>query len=246
MQDREDSKENLLEIFSGGLDTEGPLPTVLYFALSGHESLHLDPINQPVQFLKEFPIRLLSFTLPKHGIGLAPDKAMEAWKEDLVQNIDPLDTFIPQCMATIDTLFAKNLVDPTRFALMGLSRGAMVAGKLAAHDPRLTHILGFAPLIDVATMLDLGERTPYSLFDSINQLVGRPLKFLIGNHDTRVCTDTTYTFIRQLTLASIAEGIRSPEVELAVKPSIGYKGHGTSPETFKEGADWLLKQFRLT
>jgi len=241
----QDNKASDLEIFQLGGAQNGPLPTVLYFALSGHESLHLDPINQPVQFLKDYPVRIISFTLPKHGAGLTPDQAIAAWKEDLLNGIDPLDTFIPLCQRTIDTLYKSDAIDPTRFTVMGLSRGALAAVKLAALDERITHILGFAPLIDFSDLNEVNGLTPYTLFDSVDELVGRPLKFLIGNHDTRVGTDSAYTFIRQLTLSSIAAGIRSPDVELAVKLSIGYKGHGTAPGTFKEGALWLLKQFRL-
>lgn len=164
---------------------------------------------------------------------------MEAWKEDLLEGKDPLKDFLAESQKNISRLFEKGWIDPERCAVAGVSRGAFAAVKLAALDKRLTHILGWAPLIDFS------KSVPYTLFDHVESLVGRPLNFLVSNSDTRVGTDTVYQFIKQLTEASVEKGIRSPPVELTLKPPIGYKGHGTAPETFEEGVNWLLTQFKL-
>ena len=44
---------NSISIYHVGPPLElGPLPTFFYFALSGEESLTLNPYNQPVSFLR--------------------------------------------------------------------------------------------------------------------------------------------------------------------------------------------------
>lgn len=234
-----------LEIFEANpslKDIKEPLPTLFYFALSGHESLNLDPYNQIIKFLTGKKIRLYSFTLPHHGGSLTPNEAMKAWAEELDAGKDPMEKFLTQAQENISKLFEANLIDPKFCAVSGLSRGAYAAGRLAAIDSRVTHILGFAPLVRQTHPNDPTSFYPYPLFDYLDKLVGKPLKFLIGNHDTRVDTDTVYTFIKQLTLLSIEKGIRSPQVELSIKPSVGFKGHGSAPETFHEGAEWIINQ----
>lgn len=221
------------------------LPALFYFALSGEASLNLAPLNEPIILLSPKPIHLFSLSLPYHEKIRHPDEAIKAWREDLVQGTDPLIPFLEEAKRIVSALFDAGLIDPKRCAVAGLSRGAYAAARLFAEDRRFTHLLGWAPLIDFSLLSENHPPLPASLFENLDSFVGRPLKFLIGNHDTRVHTDTVYTFIRKLTEASIAQGIRSPDIELALKPSIGYKGHGTSPETFKEGTDWLLKQFNL-
>jgi esterase FrsA len=221
------------------------LPALFYFALSGEASLNLPPLNEPIVLLRRHPIHLFSVSLPYHDAIKNPDEAIKAWRETLIQGTDPLLPFIEEVKRILTAFFDAGLIDPKRCAVAGLSRGAYAASRLFAEDPRFTHLLGWAPLIDFSSLSEEAPPIPGSLFENLDSFVGRPLKFLIGNHDTRVHTDTVYTFIRKLTQASIAQGIRSPDIELALKPSIGYKGHGTSPETFKEGTDWLLKQFNL-
>jgi len=71
------------------------------------------------------------------------------------------------------------------------------------------------------------------------------LLYLIGNYDTRVGTEKCFQTIQELTEASIEAGIRTPPVELIIGPSIGHKGHGTPPERFKAGIDWLRRQWSL-
>ncbi len=42
---------------------------------------------------------------------------------------------------------------------------------------------------------------------------------------------------------SMSEGKKHhpPEVELFITKSIGQMGHGTAPDTFKQGSEWIVK-----
>ena len=116
----------------------GRLPGVFYFALSGEDSLFLDPFNQPAVFLEPFPVRVYSSTLPSHGSGLRNSDAMGRWAQDLENGHDLLTEFIHKSIANIDFLIAQGLLDRDKIAVSGLSRGGFLALHLAAADPRIT------------------------------------------------------------------------------------------------------------
>jgi hypothetical protein len=72
----------------------------------------------------------------------------------------------------------------------------------------------------------------------IPKLADKKIRFYIGNKDTRVDTKSCMDLALSLSDAST---LRSPNIELIMSPSIGLMGHGTGPETFKQGAEWLAK-----
>jgi hypothetical protein len=76
-------------------------------------------------------------------------------------------------------------------------------------------------------------------------LLSKKIRFYVSCRDTRISTKDCFELIHNLAIASQAAGIRSPELELIIKPPIGMHGHGTSKETFIEGAQWLLKMWGL-
>ncbi|MCB1084213.1 MAG: hypothetical protein KDK61_07865, partial [Simkania sp.] len=75
--------------FVGPRLEEGPLPTLIYFALSAEDSLERDPFNQPVQFLEGLPLRIFSITLPGHENNLPPEDALNVWEERMKKG-DPV------------------------------------------------------------------------------------------------------------------------------------------------------------
>lgn len=221
---------------------EGKLPAVFYFALSGEESLCLDPFNQPIEAVRGFPLRAFSFTLPFHGPGFDKTKAVDYWISELTNGNDVIQSFIEKALENVEYLISQGVVDEKHMAAVGLSRGAFIAAHLAARDSRIGTVLGFAPL----TRLFFKESLdPKSLLDEVSllrltdKLAGKKLRFYIGNRDERVGTDLCYEFIRKLVNESSLKNFRFPPVELIIFPSIGHKGHGTPPHIFKQGADWL-------
>lgn len=224
------------------------LPTFFYFALSGEESLALDPFNQPVNFLGDAPIRRVSFTLPYHGGELSNTEAVNQWGVQLLKGHDWLTPFLADAQKNIIDLIDDGYVDPEKMAVGGLSRGGFIATHLAALEPRIKTILGFAPLTQIGWMQDWRHQADvnlaksYDLIHVVNKLPGRNLRYYIGNRDLRVGTSACYEFIDQLADYSYHNGFRSPPVEMIITPSVGHKGHGTLPHIFHEGADWIKSQ----
>ena len=220
----------------------GPLPTIFYFALSGPDSLGKDPFNQPVQFLANRSIRFFYRDLPAHKDNLSPHKALDIWAQDMAKGIDVLGTFFEHALFAVDYGIRHQLIDSNRLGIAGLSRGGFIASHLAAREPLFKTILQFAPLTSFTTSKDLQIVANHPLVQSLQlthlteQLANRNIRFYIGNKDTRVDTQSCFSFAMNLSHAST---LRSPQIELIMSPSIGQMGHGTAPETFRSGAEWL-------
>lgn len=218
--------------------SEGRLPAFFYFALSGEDSLYLDPFNQPVVSLEGMQIRCFSFTLPFHGPGYDNNTALELWTNEFRTHPEFLNEFFENCLKNIDYLIEQGIVDPEKIAVGGLSRGGFVATHLAARDPRLKYVLGFAPM----TKLPFEAGDQWDLHGLIDKLVNKQVRFYIGNRDLRVGTQACFDFIYQLANTAFLHGHRSPPMELIITPSMGFKGHGTLPPVFKAGADWIIEK----
>ena len=240
-----------LTIYHQGPSHHGPLPALFYFALSGSDSLALDPYNQPVAFLRDAPIHVFSFTLPGHGPGLDNRKAIAYWAEEIGKGRNLMQTFVNMAIQNIDYLVELGMVDPHRIGAAGLSRGGFAAAHLAAKDPRIKSILGFAPLTDLHILEEFQELVHHPLVEALSlksivgELADKHLRFYIGNRDERVGTSNCFEFIRALADKAYGRRHRSPPIEMMINPSIGHKGHGTSPEIFKDGISWLKKQLIL-
>ncbi len=67
--------------FTGPEINDGIKPAFFYFALSGKQSLQLDPYNQPIQFLNKQNVRCFSWSLPFHNDEIELSSAMPLWIE---------------------------------------------------------------------------------------------------------------------------------------------------------------------
>ncbi len=221
---------------------EGPLPGVFYFAFSASDSLRLVPTNLPAKLLAIEGMRVFSLTLPGHH--LPPEKALSWWAEQIAVGIDIVEEFSIQAANTIERLHAQNILSSC--ALMGLSRGAFLSCHTAAKTPLVSHILGFAPLTKLATAKEFAgiDASRFDLEHVSSQLLDRSIRFYIGNRDVRVGTKYAFDLIAALAETAFQRGVRSSPFELIVGPSIGSQGHGTSPEVFRDGANWILRQLR--
>lgn len=230
----------------------GPMPSVFYFALSAEESLDQDPYNQPALFLTHFPVRVFSMTLPGHGPGLPATEALTVWSHDFHHGNDIVTKCIDKIELAFHDLKRKDLFIPEKIGVAGLSRGAFIAAHAAARIPDISTILGFAPLTKLTYAREFHELQNHPLVQSLNlehlihPLIGKTLRFYIGNHDTRVGTAHCFDFIHALADASVQKKIRSPKVELIIGPSIGHQGHGTAKEVFRNGAEWMATQLNLS
>ncbi len=220
-----------------------PLPAIFYFALSGLDSLFLDPFNQPVLTWQKFPLRVFSITLPGHDERFAGDIAMKKWREAFAQGHDLLTPFFSQVASVIQELIQTDWIDPHKIAVSGLSRGGFVAAHIAAKVPEISHVLGFAPLTTLQTVEEFSsikkELASLDLMHLKTNLHHQKHRYYIGNRDTRVSTKSCFEYVSSLSNEMYYQQIRHLPVELFIKPSIGRHGHGTSASTFEEGALWL-------
>lgn len=223
----------------------GKMPAIIYFAVSKEESLTLDPFSQPVQFLQGKPLRVFSFTLPCHGEGFDKMHAIQDWADQLKTNPDLFSEFIESCSNEIEALVEEGIIDADHIATFGLSRGGYFATLLAAFNSKIKTILAFAPLTKFSHLHEFQNGFDYKFIElnnSYQKLLNKELRFYIGNRDERVGTADCFEFIKELTDKVYESGIRSPKVEMVLSPSIGMKGHGTAPNTFQDGINWLLSK----
>lgn len=232
---------------SGPSLDKGPMPAVFYFALSGEDSLCLDPFNQVVQFLSPYPVRVFSLTLPGHEANLPKENAINIWAEDIAKGKNFFSTFFDSVIESIDFALRKNFTEEGKIAVAGLSRGGFIASHIAAIDPRIHFLLLFAPLTvlknakEFTSLQDNAFVESMSLVHLSKDLCERHVRAYIGNRDIRVNTRACFDFIDQLSEDAFSKKIRSPQVEMVISPSVGHQGHGTPPHIFQEGANWLAK-----
>jgi predicted esterase len=231
------SKEKIY--WTGPELSEGCLPALFYFSISGEESLTLDPFNQPVAFLANENLRVFSFTLPYHDDGFDKSKAVDLWVEEIENGCDIISSFVQRVVDSINYLIEKQYVDTQSIAAAGLSRGAFIASHVAALHPSINTVLGFAPMTQFRSNSPLAESLALKHFTE--QLTGKSIRFYIGNRDMMVGTAKCFDFVEKLANQAYHQRIRPPQVEMFIVPSIGFKGHATAPETFFDGARWLKK-----
>ena len=239
--------ETPLPLYYVGPDLEeGPLPCVIYLALSAKESLMTDPFNQPVLPLYHSSIRVFSVDLPHHGETLASTEGMKKWAHSFSNEEDILSHFLDQLETSLRLVFSK--FPPSNIGIMGLSRGGFLASHLAARFSNLSSFVAFAPLTrldlvkEFSALIDSPSIQKLHLSFLTETLCQKNIRIYIGNRDLRVSTDACYTWVKALVEAAFSKEIRSPTIELLLKPSIGFLGHGTSKESFQEGASWLLSK----
>lgn len=223
---------------------KGPLPAIFYFALTGSESLTLDPFNQPVLLASDPSIRVFSFTLPLHSLHEKHTEAMQRWAAALQEGEDYLGDFLQKSLRNLEYLTKEGYLIPGKILAAGLSRGGFIAANLAALADSIPYLLGYAPLTRLESLKEflplvnspLVQR--YNLENLTPRLTKKQVRFYIGNRDLRVGTNACFSFVRKLADEMYQSGNRSPSVEMVITPSIGHKGHGTTKETFQAGIEW--------
>lgn len=240
-------EEGPLPLFYVGPDlSHGPMPTVLYFALSAKESLITDPFNQMVSYLRHHPVRIFSCDLPFHGPDLPATDALKHWAQELTLGHNVIQGFLHKIILSLEHLKGQHLIDPKKTVAAGLSRGAFIATHVAARLPWVSTLLGFAPLTKICyakefhTLQNHPDLDLLDLSHLIPSLTSKTLRYYISNRDVRVGTKECMQFIVDLAEAAHENKVRSPQIELLVTPPIGHQGHGTSKEVFEEGARWIL------
>lgn len=224
---------------------KGPLPTLIYLALSSKDSLETDPYNQPALFMKERGGRVFTLTLPEHEGEKKPQDAIKRWAEIFEKGVDPLTPFIEKARKDIEKFFSNGVFPKEQTAIAGLSRGAFFACHLAAKVKELRTILGYAPLTQLSKsseFLSLQDIEKFDLIHLREELFDKNLRFYIGNRDKRVGTERCFSLVQALSEEAFTHRIRSSPIEMIIGPSIGYQGHGTLPDVFEDGIKWIYEK----
>lgn len=208
----------------------GPLPSFFYFSLSGPDSLTLDPFNQPVQFLQGEMIRVFSMSLPGHEPPLEAKDALQLWADDFTKGRDPIGSFLDSFEEALAFAIKEKFVNPEKMTVGGLSRGGLIALHVAAKEERIKQVLAFAPVTKLSKIKEFKSLNITS-YDA-PKLVNKRIRIYISNKDTRVGTRNCFDFVENVVSSS-------PKTELFIYPAIGHLGHGTPPEIFQAGANWI-------
>ncbi len=240
-------KEDVLLEWIGPPLHEGPLPALIYLAISAKDSLTLDPFNQPVEFLKaHYAMRVFSLTLPAHEPPLEPQHALKEWADAFVKGHDLLSPFIDQLVEAGKFLVQKEIA--SSLGVAGLSRGGFLALHAAAKSSLFSSVLGFAPVTKLENSKDFRAIPTLPILHGLrlelyySMLIERKIRLYIGSRDERVSTASCFDFIEKLAdKAHQMHKRASPHAELIISPSIGYLGHGTPLHIFQDGARWMAQ-----
>ena len=225
--------------------SEGPKPSIFYFALSAKDSLTVDPYNQPISFIDLNKFRVFSCDLPEHEESKSPYDAIAKWIERLSFGDDLLTHFFNQLNQSIALLNQNGQIDLNQLGFMGLSRGAFVATHMASRFNESIPVVGFSPLTllsQVKESKELGFKDFHlDLPHLFPKLFNKKIRYYIGNRDSRVHTKACANFIIDLADLAFEQGFKSAPIDLKIFPSIGYMGHGTPKSIFSEGATFMTE-----
>jgi len=243
-----------LTLFYLGPDiAHGKLPALLYFSLSGEESLELEPFCHPPKKLEVEPIRTFSVTLPGHEEGLNKFHAMKFWADSIRDGKYLLEELITKLDESLNWLISEEIIDPRHVAVAGLSRGGLIAGLLAAKNNYIKTLVCFAPVVELSVLEDFSDfrdnkrlndrASRLSLVGAVEKLTHlEHLRFYMATRDEKVNTDSCYHFIREMAEKVHEKRARHCHVELYLTTPIGQKGHGTAPHIFDEGTELIKRQ----
>lgn len=184
-------------------------------------------------------------TIPGHEAGLLKEKAMEYWAHHVSKGDDIISPFIDQICETIDQLEKHHLLIKHKVAVAGLSRGGYIALHSAIRSKKIDYVLCFAPITDLSFVKTFHAIKTHPIVEELKlehhlpSLIHKKIRFYIGNRDVCVGTHKCVDFALKIADYAYEHHIRSPHVECIISPSVGKEGHGTLPDIFQQGAQWL-------
>lgn len=216
--------------FVGQTLTAGPMPAIIYFSLTAEQSLELDPYNQFVGFLNagdKSKFRVFSVTLPFHTSDMKENEvAFRRWANIYNSGGDLVSGFVRKVSSTLNSFVADGYISPNKIYVAGLSRGALLAAHIAVSNPNVRACLGFSP---VTVLHDLHEFSDAEIHsdrarmkirraslhnESVTEgLMRIPVRFYMGNSDTRVGTRNAFDAVHLVAERAAEEGVRSPPHE---------------------------------
>lgn len=227
-----------------------PAPTLLLFAMSGTETLTMEPYCRIGRILHESGWNVASLDLPCHGGDrrAGEPEGIAGWAARAAQGEDFTADFRRRVGEAVTHLVATGAADPHRIAAAGTSRGGFLAFHAAAGDPRIRAAAGFAPVTDLGALREFSGQAEDGLVRSLalealtESLKDRAAWISIGGGDDRVGTDKAISFARALDAANRASN-RGGGTSLHVLP---IPGHWSPAEWHQEAAAWMRRTVSST
>lgn len=198
-----------------------------------------------VAFLKHGH-RALSFDLPSHGERMDEHGiGIEGMRNRLLAGRDPFQLFVDDGKAVIDECIRRGWAEPGRIVVCGVSRAAYCALRLAAADPRISAVVGLAPVTDWRALSnfrpvkDRPEVAAVSLEQYAAALAGRRVYLAIGNADRRVGTETMLHFAYTLAAEEARLGLETSRLRILVVDDS--PGHSIDDRWRDQGIEFLLQ-----
>lgn len=208
-------------------------------------SLYVEPYNLTAQRFLEAGHRVVSFDLPSHGARIDENgEGIQGFRNTFVQGIDPFQLFLEDARAVIDRCLADGLAQQGRIMACGTSRAGYLALRLMAADPRVSAAAAYAPVTDwrhlseFASERECEDLAAMRLSEFADGMVGRPIFFVIGNHDERVSSESCCRFYLELIAANRNQGMDDSHINFQVQD---VPGHASQPAWYAAGADFLLR-----
>ena len=184
---------------------------------------------------------------PCEGTATRPGEpaALAGWRHRVENGENFAEQFSRDAKAVLDYLIEARYTDPRRVGLLEISRGGFLALHFAAADCRVKSIALMAPVTDVRTLRGFDEMDDHVLARSMaainraDDLLERPIWFIIGDWDARVGTDHTIAMARRLSELAVAAGKES-RVYLHVVPADGHTNPDGSHELVAPWIAWSL------
>ena len=223
-----------------------PAPTVVFLGGAIAENLTQPHYLEGVDALGP-RIWCVTLDLPGHGSETQAGEpgGIATWRQRLERNEAFLEPYVRRVSGVLDEWIARKHSDPARIGLFGTSRGGFIALHLAAAEPRIRLVAGFAPVTELMTLSEFAglrddyRARRYGAIRLADQLSDRPIWLIIGTTDFRVGTRDTVAFAERLMETAIVRG-RKPAVELHLEPS---DGHRVPPLSYARAAAWARQQF---
>lgn len=187
----------------------------------------------------------LSFDIPCHGERIEPyGEGIHGFRNAWMAGDDPFDRFVRDAMAVIDDCIRLGFAIPGKIAVCGASRGAYMALRLLAADPRVVRAAGFAPVTDWRYLSEFGpikhaeEVEALRLHRYVEQLAGKPLFLAIGNRDERVSTLSCCKLYTELADHNLKCGYPGSLIEFYCTDD---PGHTMGGHWYDKGTQFLLQ-----
>jgi pimeloyl-ACP methyl ester carboxylesterase len=217
---------------------------MLHFTGEKESALYEAPYSHTTTQFLEAGHRVLSFDLPSHGTRIDHfGESLTGFCNAFVSGQDPFLLFIEEAIAVIDRCITEGLASAERIVACGTSRAAYLAVRLMAAEPRIAAVAAIAPVTDwralseFASAVERPDVAALHLSEFVNELVGRPIYIVIGNHDARVSTPSCCQFYIDLVNAHTHRGYDDSLIRFEV---LDVPGHFSPAAWHRAGGVFLL------